>query len=109
MRSVKVGRLPIPCAILGRYLLNMALFENTLPPFLGLNKSAYLIDTRFASSRLGCFIANFVSLCERKDAGLDEGPDGLLDEVRFGFVFKGGLDLVFECLAGGGAGFGGVC
>jgi len=33
---------------------------------------------------------------------LNKGFDGLLDEFRFGFVFEGGLDLVFEGLAGGG-------
>jgi len=28
---------------------------------------------------------------------------------RFGFIFEGGLDFVFERPAGGGTGFGGVC
>jgi len=39
---------------------------------------------------------------EVEDTSLDKGFDGLLGEFRFGFVFEGGLDLVFESLAGGG-------
>ena len=49
-------------------------------------------------------VVDLVGFGEVEDAGLDKGFDGLLDEFRFGFVFKGGLDLVFERLAGGGAG-----
>ena len=39
---------------------------------------------------------------EIEDTSLDKGFDGLLDEFRIGFVFEGGLDLVFELLAGRG-------
>ena len=40
---------------------------------------------------------------------MNERLDGLLDELRFGFVFESRLDLVFEGLARAGAGFGFVC
>lgn len=54
-------------------------------------------------------VGDFVRFCEVEDSGLDEGLDGLLDEFRFGFGFGRGLDLVFQSIAGGGAGFGGIC
>jgi len=47
-------------------------------------------------------VTDLVGFGEFEDAGLNKGFDGLLDEFRFGFVFEGGLDLVFELLAGGG-------
>ena len=40
---------------------------------------------------------------------MNKGIDGLHDEFLLGFVFEGGLDLVFERLPGRGTGFGGVC
>ena len=49
-------------------------------------------------------VIGLVGFGEVEDAGLDKGFDGLLDEFRLGFVFEGGLDLVFKGLAGGGAG-----
>ncbi len=52
---------------------------------------------------------DLVGFGEFEDFSVDKGFDGLLDKFRFGFVFEGGLDFVFERLAGGGAGFGGVC
>jgi len=45
---------------------------------------------------------DLVGFGEVEDTSLDKGFDGLLDEFRIGFVFEGGLDLVFEGLAGGG-------
>ena len=56
-----------------------------------------------------CLVVDLVGFGEVEDTGLDKGLDGPLDEFRIGFVFEGGLDFVFQSLASGRAGFGGVC
>ena len=60
------------------------------------------------TKRSRCLVVDLVGFGEVEDAGLDKGFNGLLDEFRLGFVFEGGLDLVFQSLAGGRAGFGAV-
>jgi len=50
-----------------------------------------------------------VSSGETKNPTVNKSLDRLRNELRFRLVFKSGLDLVFERLAGGGAGFCGVC
>ena len=39
---------------------------------------------------------------------MDESLDGVFDEIWFGFVFEGGLDLVDKCLASGRSVVGGA-
>lgn len=40
----------------------------------------------------GDLVENLVGFGEVEQAGMDEGLDGLIDELRLGFVFENGLD-----------------
>lgn len=61
------------------------------------------------TKRSGDLVEDLVGIGEVEETRLDKCLDGVFNELRFGFVFEGGIDLVDECLTGGWSVVGGTC